>query len=137
MPRPALSLAVVGADHPNPKGPTRRFGISLCRPGDSIELRREPKNPSDENAVAVFDSRGIQIGYLTAERAPWISGMIVNGREICAVFQEATSWGALIRVAFDGAEPLLPEARIRSDIDQSEFVDSDPEWQPDEDWPET
>lgn len=84
----------------------------------------------------MFDSRGIQIRYLTAERAPWIGGMIVNGREISAVFQEARSWGALIRVAFDGAEPVLPEARIRSDIDQSEFVDPDPEWQPDQDWSE-
>lgn len=136
MPRPALSLAVVGADHPNPKGPTRRFGISLCRPGDAIELRREPKNQADENAVAVFDSRGIQIGYLTAERAPWIGGMIVNGREIRAAFQEATSWGALIRVAFDGAHPTLPEPRGRPDNECQEFADTEPEWQPDQTWPD-
>ena len=137
MPRPSLSLAVVGADHPNPKGPTRRFGINLCRPGDPIELRREPRNRADENAVAVFDKRDIQIGYLTAERAPWIGGMIANGREIRAVFQEATSWGALIRVAFDGAEPVVPERSIRSDIEVPEGADPDPDWQPDEDWPET
>ncbi len=136
MPIATLSLAVVGADHPNPKGPTRRFGISLCRPGDRIELRREPKNKADENAVAVFDERGIQIGYLTADRAAWIGGMIVNGREIRAAFQAATNWGALVRAAFDGAEPVIPEQRAKPNVDSDDFCDSEPEWLPDEEWPE-
>lgn len=114
----ARSLSVVGADHPNKRGPARRFEIALCPPGESIELRPEPKNPADLNAIAVYSTRGVQIGYLTAERAPWIGGMIRKGREIAAIFQRATSYGALIRVAFDGDRPdlpLEPEQRPRED----------------------
>ncbi|MDO7841108.1 HIRAN domain-containing protein [Sphingomonas immobilis] len=103
----ALSLAVVGSQYENKRGPTRRFAIEACSPGDPIELRSEPKNPADPYAVAVFDAAGVQMGYLTAERAPWIGGMILDGREIAAVFQHSTSWGAVIRVAFDGEVPLL------------------------------
>lgn len=106
-----LSLAVVGADHPNKRGPGRRFELALCSPAEPIELRPEPKNPVDPQAVAVFSCRAVQLGYLTAERAPWIGGMIRSGREIATIFQEQTQWGAIVRVAFDGAEPALPPAR--------------------------
>ncbi len=58
----------------------------------------------------VLSARGVQIGYLPAERAPWIAGMLRAGREVRAVFQQATAHGAAIRVALDGAEPVLPTA---------------------------
>jgi len=103
-----LSLHVVGADHPNADGGNRRFEILLCPPGEPIELVPEPKNPVDPNAIAVFSLRRIQIGYLTADRAPWIAGMLRNGRELQAVFQEATRPGAAIRIAFDGEAPVPP-----------------------------
>lgn len=136
MPRPTLSLAVVGADHPNAKGPPRRFGLNLCRPGDPIHLEREPKNKADPQAVAVFDQRGIQLGYLTAERAPWIGGMIANGREIAAIFQQQTQYGAVIRVAFDGALPGLPVERADEHREIDELAQEAPDWQPDEEWPD-
>ncbi|WP_157218379.1 HIRAN domain-containing protein [Flavisphingomonas formosensis] len=105
-----LSLAVVGADHPNRDKSNRRFEILLCLPGEPVRLMPEPRNPVDPHAMAVFSARGIQIGYLTAERAPWIGGMVRNGREIRAIFQQATAGGAIIRAAFDGLEPVLPPA---------------------------
>lgn len=105
-----LSLHVVGAAHPNKRGGNRRFEILLCAPGEPVELRPEPKNPADPNAIAVFSARGIQIGYLTAERAPWIGAMLGRGRDVTAVFQQATAAGAAIRVAFDGEAPVLPVA---------------------------
>lgn len=108
MPLPSLSLSVVGADFPNKRGPTRRFEIALCRPGDPIELRPEPKNPADPLAVAVYSERGVQLGYLTAERCGRIGQLIREGREVRAVFQRAASYGAVIRIAFDGEEPVLP-----------------------------
>ena len=108
MPVTQLSLAVVGADFPNKRGPGRCFEIALCIPGEPVDLVREPKNPADPRAVAVFSARGVQIGYLTAERAPWIGAMIGVGREIRTVFQSASSYGAVIRIAFDGEEPTLP-----------------------------
>ena len=66
MDRRELSLAVVGISHPNANGSNRRFEAMLCVPGESVELRPEPKNKHDSNAVAVFSARGVQIGYLTA-----------------------------------------------------------------------
>ena len=113
----ALSLAVVGADFPNKRGPSRRFELAICQPGEPVELKTEPKNPADPRAVAVFSMRGIQIGYLSAERAPLIGGMIRQGRQIEAVFQSATSFGGYVRCGFDGEPPTLPIDRLT----QSQF----------------
>ncbi|RSV11641.1 hypothetical protein CA235_18395 [Sphingomonas sp. ABOLF] len=104
----ALSLAVVGADYPNKRGPGRRFELALCSPGELVELRPEPENPKDEYAVAVYSARGVQLGYLTAERAPYIGRMLRQGRDVAAVFQELTAYGGVIRAAFDGERPVLP-----------------------------
>ena len=107
MPR-QFSLHVVGADFPNRRGGNRRFEILVCTPGEPVSLVLEPRNPGDPNAVMVLSARGVQIGYLPAERAPWIAGMLRAGREVRAVFQQPTTRGAAIRVALDGAEPVLP-----------------------------
>lgn len=111
MPITALSLAVVGADYPNKRGPGRRFELEMCTPGEPVQLIPEPKNPADPRAVAVFSARRIQIGYLTAERCGWIGAMIEAGRPIEAIYQQQTKHGAIIRVAFDGEAPTLPEPR--------------------------
>ena len=110
MGRPSLSLTVVGADFPNKRGPGRRFELNICKPGEPVDLVPEPKNPADPRAVAVFSARGVQLGYLTAERCGWIGGMLGQGRELRAIFQAQTSFGAWIRVAFDGDVPALPAA---------------------------
>jgi hypothetical protein len=41
------SLAIVGIDYPNKRGPGRRFELEICKPGEPIELRPEPDNPFD------------------------------------------------------------------------------------------
>ncbi len=113
-----MSLYVVGADYPNRRGGgghgggNRRFEILLCSPGEPVALVPEPRNPVDPNAVMVLSTRDVQIGYLTAERAPWIGGMLRSGRVVRAVFQGPTSAGAAIRVAFDGEGPVLPAAAV-------------------------
>lgn len=126
-----LSLAVVGAQHANAdkRAPTRRFAIDLCRPGDPVELCPEPKNPKDEYAVAVHNREGMQMGYLSAERAPWIGGMIPNGREIACIFQESSQHGAVIRVGFDGVVPKVPTPREKPLKDEPDFY-------PDDIWPD-
>ena len=124
-----LSLHVVGADHPNRGGGNRRFEILLCTPGEAVALVPEPRNPVDPNAVMVMSGRGVQIGYLTADRAAWIGAMLRQGREVAAMFQQATPMGAAIRVAFDGAVPTLPAVRAAE-------MDTEPEFWPDEVWPE-
>lgn len=91
MPVRQLSLHVVGASHPNHRGGVdRRFEILLCPPGEPVELVPEPDNPVDPQVIGVFSARGIQIGYVTAERAPWIGTMMRSGKELRAIFQQVT-----------------------------------------------
>lgn len=127
-----LSLAVVGGPYPNPDGSNRMFEILLCAPGEPVELRLEPKNKYDENAIAVLSARGVQIGYLSAERAPRIGQLVRQGREVLAIFQNATETGAWIRAAFDGEVPELPPQRPPIAVG----ADCEPDWQPDEEWPD-
>jgi len=130
-----LSLAVVGVVYPNRKGGNRQFEIAMCEAGERVELRPEPTNPADSYAVAVYSSRGIQMGYITAERAPWISRMLGEGREIRAIFQNSFPNGAWIRAAFDGVEPVLPplgrRGFIRSEGCETESVGGDDGFWPD------
>lgn len=128
MPLAQLSLAIVGADYPNKRGPARRFAIAVCRPGDPIELRRELRNQFDEYAIAVFESDGVQLGYVRSERAAWLAPLLDRGEEVTAIFQEATAYGCAIRIAFGGESPTLPPPQ--------ETADPEPDWWPDPEWPE-
>lgn len=110
-PLPAMTLAVVGVQYPNDDGSDRRAAIEACAIGEPVELRPEPKNKFDELAVAVFSQRGEQLGYLTAERCGRIGGLIRKGHEVRAVFQGKEMFGAWIRVAFDGEEPVVRDLR--------------------------
>lgn len=133
MTLPQRTLSVVGAAHPNKgkgKGVNRAFEITMCRPCELVQLVPEPKNPVDESAIAVFSARNIQIGYVRADIAPFLSALLARGQIIRAIFQESTTWGALIRVAFDGEQPILPERKAGSTQAQSEESD----WYPDEDY---
>lgn len=120
----ALTLAIVGVDYPNKRGPGRRFELQLCAPGEAIDLVPEPHNPADEYAVAVYSCRGVQLGYITAERAPWIGAQIRAGRECLAIFQGMTERAGWLRLAFDGAQPTLPTPPPA--IDDDHRSDADP-----------
>jgi hypothetical protein len=121
-PLKSLSLAIVGVDYPNKRGPGRRFELELCAPGELIELRPEPKNPKDEYAISVYSCRGVQLGYITAERAPWIGAHIRAGREVRAIFQGKTDTAGWMRLAFDGEDPVLPPARdTKTDVNDDGF----------------
>lgn len=71
----------------------------------------------------------MQLGYLPSERAVFIGSLMRRSHDVQAIFQEQTSWGAAIRVAFDGEVPTLPERR-------EEVTDSEPDFYPDEEWPD-
>lgn len=55
---------IAGVSHKNADGSSRQAIIRQCSVGESLELRREPDNPHDPFAVAVFRSTGQQLGYL-------------------------------------------------------------------------
>ncbi|WP_454887407.1 HIRAN domain-containing protein [Sphingomonas oryzagri] len=134
MARPDMTLSVVGGIHANADGSNRLFEIALCAPGEPVALVPEPRNRHDPSAVAVFSTRGIQIGYLSAERCGWIGSKIRLGEEIRALFQAAVKGGALIRVSFSGLDPDLPaSAPVRR---PARLPDWDDSFYPDETWPD-
>lgn len=122
-----ITLAIVGVDYPNRTGPTRRFGLQLLQPGDPVELRPEPDNPKDPQAIAVYTRCGIQIGYLPAERVPFIHMQWMRGW-VSAIFQGHTPYGGAARIAFDGDTPTLPPARMEPKEEQT--------WWPDPEYPD-
>lgn len=126
-----LTVPIAGADFPNSRGPTRRFGIRLCAPGDPVELRPEPTNKHDGNAIAIYERGGIQLGYVPAEKCQWLHSTMARGVELVAIFQAETEHGGLVRIGFDHT-PALPEvddapARDRFDED----FPPDPVWDDD------
>lgn len=130
-----LSLAVVGADHPNETGPTRRFEIAMCKPGEAIELRPEPKNPADPQAIAVYSARGIQVGYIRADRCPLVH-IAMRRDGVSAIFQSSDRWGCTIRAHLDGTAPVLPDMDGSRVADWSTARREDVDWWPDDDWPD-
>ena len=102
-----LTLAIVGLDYPNADKSNRRFELALCRPGDALELRPEPRNRHDPRAVAVWRGGGGQLGYISAERCGWIGGRLRAGEEVQAVFQGTAGAVAYCRVRFGGGAPTL------------------------------
>jgi len=95
----------------------------MCQPGDRVFLAPEPKNPADPRAVQVISERNVVMGYLTAERCGWIGSLLAAGRDLKPIFQEATRYGALIRVTLDENDPDLPPER--------DPANHDPDWWPD------
>lgn len=136
MALPAMSLAVVGVQYPNNDKSNRQFEIAVCKPGERIELRPEPKNIADENAVAVYSERGVQIGYLTAERCGRIGSLLRDGVDIRTVFQVQAPWGCWIRATLDGTEPIVDlNARpMKPQMPAGEGVDPDSDFYPDPEW---
>lgn len=129
-----LSLAVVGAGFDNKAGPSRLFEISMCEPGEEIRLKLEPKNPADPNAVAVYSARDIQIGYISAERAPLIGGAMRRG-VVDVIFQSAEAWGAVIRAHLDGTKAVLPTITEKRPA-EPRTLNKEQDWWPDEEWPD-
>lgn len=133
-----MSFAVVGAVHPNADGSNRQFEILLCQAGEPVTLVPEPENKHDRHAVAVYSSRDVQIGYISADRAR-LFGERLRGDEACAVFQRGGSFGAWIRVGFSGEAPRLTRAML-ADPDHNDdpsYLDrGEPDFYPDEIWPD-
>lgn len=105
-----LTLAVVGIDFPNADGSNRRSEAMMTPPGAPIELVPEPKNKHDPNAIAVFSPSGVQLGYVNAERAPYVGLRVGRGEDVVAIFQGIDGGSAFIRVRFGGGVPALPPA---------------------------
>ena len=82
--REPLIMTVAGEQFPNADGSSRQVEIGQCRVGELVHLRREPDNPADPMAVAVYSARKVQVGYLRRADAMWISPIINAGGEVTA-----------------------------------------------------
>ncbi len=107
-------LAARGERYPNSDGGSRQDELALCRPGERLSLRREPSNPYDPSAVAIFSSRGVQVGYLSADHAGWIGSKIDRGYDVRAVVErvkgahlEGATLGLVLLLNMEGDDPTL------------------------------
>lgn len=109
-----LTLAVVGIDFPNADGSNRRSETMMTIPGEPVELVPEPRNEHDGNAIAVIGPRGVQLGYVNAERAPYVGVRMSRGEDVMAIFQGMDGGSAFIRIRFGGGSPTLPRPAERA-----------------------
>lgn len=74
---------VVGVSKDNADGSSRQAIIRQeVAEDDKLQLKAEPNNPFDPNAVKVLSKNGNQIGYLNKEMAETILPAINNQTEI-------------------------------------------------------
>jgi hypothetical protein len=71
---------ITGVTHDNLDGSSRQAIIARCQDGDALLLRREPHNPFDRNAIAVFTVGGAQIGYLPRDCAARLQPTVRHAR---------------------------------------------------------
>ena len=78
-------LIGTGERFANSDGSSRQDELGRCRPGEAIRLEREPDNPRDPMAVALYSSRGVQVGYLGREQAKWLAPLIDGGHSLSVI----------------------------------------------------
>jgi hypothetical protein len=70
--------------------------VRNMRKGDRLELRREPHNHYDRNAIAVLDADGIRIGYIPRKTNPIAAGLMDSGKRLyCTVSNADAFFGDL------------------------------------------
>ena len=69
----------------------RQLAILALRPGQTLELVREPRNRHDKNAVAIYAS-GKQLGYVPAFKAEMTARYLDQGRTVDARVVEVTGY---------------------------------------------
>ena len=80
--------------------------------GDRIELRREPDNPHDKNAIAVFNKDGEQLGYINRETAEEFAQYMDDGERITADLDQIIGggfmrpYGCIIDLAIRGIKVI-------------------------------
>lgn len=90
---------IVGVTHANPDGSDRQDLLEdLADVGDEgrgieLQLRREPENSYDRNAIAVLDPRGRQLGYLSKDVASSLAPQVDHGVSVRCRVSEITGGG--------------------------------------------
>lgn len=80
----AIPTVIVGIGF---RGPAAKAAVAQMRPGDEVELVREPNNQHDPLAVACH-YRGIPVGYIPRQANQSISMALDEGRDVTCVVRE-------------------------------------------------
>jgi hypothetical protein len=80
----ALGLRVVGVAGAG-RHHAEAIGSEAAAPGRPLELRRDPENPHDPNAIAVHSGDGDQVGWVPRELAEDLAPRLDAGDEWSAV----------------------------------------------------
>jgi uncharacterized membrane protein YebE (DUF533 family) len=77
----------------------RSYWIDVLRLGGPLEVRREPHNVYDKNAVMVLNTSGQQLGYLKREVAEWFGPILDRGRQFrYSAYRKPSSGGLIVGV---------------------------------------
>jgi len=68
----------------------RQSTLAILNRGERLSLAREPQNPHDPNAIALFTNEGQQVGYLKRELARHLAPLIDSGVEYEASVSDVT-----------------------------------------------
>lgn len=108
---------LVGEAAVNEDGASRQEELLLSEPGERVELRREPDNEDDPNAILVLSARGIPIGRVDRGGAAILAPIVDSGRRFDSRLHclrgglpAYPNYGARISVAWDGWRGLAPVA---------------------------
>jgi len=71
---------IAGVTKQNADGTDRQALVKTLRRGETLNLVREPNNPYDKYAIAVFRSSGVQLGYIPAGDRRLADHMDMGGR---------------------------------------------------------
>lgn len=83
-----FSISLVGVTFRNDDGSSRQEILSYTIDGSDVELRREPDNPYDKWAIAVFNEDNEQMGYLPSSDD--LARFMDKGNRIRAFVEEVT-----------------------------------------------
>lgn len=83
-----ININVVGVTFKNENGTSRQKILETVSSGDILELRREPNNMYDINAIMVITEDGQQIGYIGKQYAEILAPMVDMGRTFTAIVKD-------------------------------------------------
>ncbi len=99
-----MHTKIVGVTRKNDDGTDRQNLIADLSEGDQLTFEREYENEHDENAIAVYDCSGQQLGYLKSSVAEDVAPILDSGGKITGFVTEVTggmgdeSYGCNIRI---------------------------------------
>lgn len=83
-------------------GTTHVVGIEELEPylrsGDRLTLHRIPDNPSDPNAIKIFNRDGLKIGYVPRQDNPILARLMDGGKLLYATISEKTWIDGWLRI---------------------------------------